>query len=190
MSKKIFVWVAHPRSSSLCGALAENYLAGAREAGADVRRMDLADMHFDSDAAQDAPLESDLLTWQDAVAWCDHLLVVHPYWWAAMPTRAKAVLDRALTPGFAYKYHARGVKWDKLLEGRTADGIITSDTPPWLDTLLYRKPGRRVLRDGVLGFCGFKARKIVQLGSVKLADESKIASWLGRAHQMGARAAV
>ncbi len=190
MSKKIFIWVAHPRKSSLCAALADSYANGSREAGAEVRRMELSAMHFDAGAPEDAALEPDLLAWQEAVAWCDHMLVVHPYWWAAMPSRAKAVLDRCLTSGFAYKYRARGVKWDKLLEGRSADGIITSDTPPWLDTLLYRKPGRRVLRDGVLGFCGFAAGKIVQFGSVKLADEGKIRRWLGKAEAMGRRAAA
>jgi len=188
--KKVFVWVAHPRRDTLCSAIADSYVEGARAERAMVRRMDLADMQFDGGAAQDAPLEPDLERWQEMVDWCDHLLVVHPYWWAAMPARAKAVLDRCLTPGFAYKYHARGVKWDKLLEGRTADGIITSDTPPWLDTLLYRKPGRRVLRDGVFGFCGFAIGKVVQFGSVKLADDGKIAAWLGKAEAMGRKAAA
>lgn len=188
--KKVFVWVAHPRDTSLCAALAERYIAGARSAGAQVRRMDLSAMQFAADAREDAPLEADLQEWQRNVEWCDHLLVVHPYWWAAMPARAKAVLDRALTSGFGYKYRARGVKWDKLLAGRSADGIITSDTPPWLDTLLYFKPGRRVLKNGVLGFCGFAIGKVVQFGSVKLADEDRIANWLGRAEQMGRRAAA
>ncbi len=188
--KKVFVWVAHPRDTSLCGALAERYIAGARAAGAQVRRMDLSAMQFEAGAPEDAPLEADLEQWQRNVEWCDHLLVVHPYWWAAMPARAKAVLDRCLTSGFAYKYRARGVKWDQLLQGRSADGIITSDTPPWLDTLLYFQPGRRVLRNGVLGFCGFDIGKVVQFGSVKLADEGKIARWLGRAEQMGRKAAA
>ena len=35
------------------------------------------------------PLEPDLLEWQQGIAWADHLLIIHPYWWGAMPTRAK-----------------------------------------------------------------------------------------------------
>ena len=136
------------------------------------------------------PLEPDLKAWQQAVAWADHLLIVHPYWWGAMPTKAKAVLDRALAPGFAFKYHARGVAWDKLLKGRTADVIVTSDTPPLLDTLLYRKPARRVLKNQVLGFCGIKTKKMVQFGSVKIASADKIRGWIGTARQMGVRAAA
>ncbi len=191
MSRKIFIWVAHPKPASLCAALADAYEAGARSEGADIRRLDLADMDFNGSAevAKHSPLESDLIAWQEALAWCDHVMIVHPYWWGAMPARAKAVLDRALSSGFAFKYHERGMGWDKLLKGRTADALITSDTPPLLDTILYRKPGRRVLRNQVLGFVGIRMRKIVQLGSVKLANPQRIGTWIERAHTMGRKAA-
>jgi putative NADPH-quinone reductase len=194
MPRKIFIWVAHPRATSFCAALADGYEAGARAAGAEVRRMDLHAMRFDPQfegygGELPAP-EPDLVAWQENIAWADHLLIVHPYWWGAMPAQAKAVLDRALIPGFGFRYHSRGVGWDKLLTGRTADGIITSDTPPWFDTLVYRKPGRRVLRNQVLGFCGIKARKIVQFGTIKTATEAKRARWIARAREMGRTAAL
>ena len=104
--------------------------------------------------------------------------------------QAKAVLDRALTPGFGFKYHDRKVAWDKLLRGKTAEGVITSDTPPLLDTVLYHKPARRVLRNQVFGFTGMKVRRMVQLGSVKLASKKKIENWFGRMRRMGKRAAL
>ena len=84
-------------------------------------------------------------------------------------------------PGFAFKYHRKGVSWDRLLSGKTADVIVTSDTPPLLDTLLYLKAGRRVLKKQVLGFCGIKTKRIVQFGSVKLASPAKIQGWLRKA---------
>ncbi|MEQ8747295.1 NAD(P)H-dependent oxidoreductase [Pyruvatibacter sp.] len=201
-AKKIFVWVAHPKATSLCGALADSYEAGAIAQGAQVRRMNLSDMSFDlnfegykdpyadgkkSDA--NGALEPDLMQWQSNMRWADHVMIVHPYWWGAMPTKAKAVLDRALTPGFAFKYHQRGVKWDKLLAGKTADAIITSDTPPLLDTLLYRSPGRRVIKNQVLDFCGIKSKNVVQFGSVKLASDKKISRWIGKAERLGKLAA-
>jgi putative NADPH-quinone reductase len=156
--------------------------------------MDLNAMRFDpyfEGYGPDMPaLEPDLLAWQENIAWADHLLIVHPYWWGAMPARAKAVLDRALTSGFGFKYHKRGMGWDKLLTGRTADAILTSDTPPWYDTLVYRKPGRRVLRNQVLKFCGIKPRKIVQFGTIKTANEAKRARWIERARDMGRSAGL
>src|SRR6056297_224698 len=189
MTRKIFIWVAHPKPGSLSAALADAYERGAVARGADIRRMDLTGMSFDPAfegyGADPCALEPDLLQWQENLAWAEHVLLLHPYWWGAMPARAKAVLDRALTSGFGFRYHARGIGWDKLLTGRTADAIITSDTPPWLDTLLYAKPGRRVLRNQVLKFCGIKPRKIVQLGTVKTADEAKRARWIARARGLG-----
>jgi len=194
MTKRLFIWVAHPKAGSLCAAIADSYQAGAETRGAEVRRMDLHAMAFDPAfegyGAAAPALEPDLAAWQDNIAWADHIMIVHPYWWGAMPTRAKAVLDRALTPGFAFKYHARGIAWDKLLTGKTADAIITSDTPPLLDTLLYRKPSRRVLKNQVLGFCGIKAKHVIQFGSVKVASAHKIARWFRRAESMGAAAAA
>ena len=194
MTKRVFVWVAHPKSDSLCAAMADAYGDGLAQSGAEVRRMDLADMSFDLNFegyGPDAPpLEADLIAWQENIAWADHILIVHPYWWGAMPTKAKAVLDRALTSGFGYKYHGRGMGWDKLLSGRTADVIVTSDTPPLLDTFLYLKPGRRVLKNQVLGFCGIKTKHVVQFGSVKLAKPTKIAAWIKRANRMGLQAAA
>lgn len=191
-ARKIFIWVAHPKSGTLCASLADSYGAGATARGAIVRRLNLSDMAFDTDGPSlkgSEGLEPDLITWQRHLAWADHVLIVHPYWWAAMPARAKAVLDRALSPGFGYKYHGRGMGWDKLLKGRSGDAIITGDTPPLLDTLLYRKPGRRVLRNQVLDFVGIKVGKIVQFGSVKLAKPSRIDGWLARAERMGMKAA-
>lgn len=194
MTKRLFIWVAHPTAGSLCAGIADDYQTGAKDAGAEVRRMDLNAMDFDMTVAGfeggAAGLEPDLREWQANITWADHLLIVHPYWWGAMPTQAKAVLDRALAPGFGFKYHKRGVAWDKLLTGKTADAIITSDTPPLLDTWLYRKPARRVLKNQVLGFCGIKAKSIVQFGSVKLASPRKIQRWIGAARTMGLRAAT
>lgn len=196
MAKRIFIWVAHPKAGSLNAALAARYAEGAKARGAEVRLMELSDMQFTADFGgygaeqREATLAPDLQHWQDNVTWADHVLIAHPYWWGAMPARAKAVLDMALLPGFGFKYHARGLGWDKLLAGRTGDAIITSDTPPWLDTLIYRRPARRVMRNQVLKFCGIKPRSVVQIGSVKLAKDGQVDKWLARAQNMGAAAAM
>lgn len=194
MSRRIFIWVAHPKENSLCRGMADAYQTGVEAKGCEVRRIDLCDMRFDLNTdgygADATPLEPDLIAWQEAVAWADHILIVHPYWWGAMPTKAKAVIDRALAPGFAFKYHRRGLGWDKLLTGKTADVVITSDTPPLLDTLLYWRPGRRVLINQILGFCGVKTRRALQFGSVKTAAPEKIRAWIDRARTLGVRAAA
>lgn len=190
MAKRIFIWVAHPRNGSFNAALADSYQAGAEAGGAEVRRMDLADMDFDAkfDGYADAPaLEPDLVAWQRAVEWADHVLIVHPIWWGTLPARAKAMLDRALTGGFAYRYlPGPGVKWDKLLAGRSGDALITADAPTWMDTLFYLGSWRRMLRKQIYDFCGIKPRRIVQIGSIKLSDAQRRQRWLDKARAMGA----
>jgi NAD(P)H dehydrogenase (quinone) len=192
MPKHVFIWVAYPRATSLCAGMADAYQAGVERGGAQVRRMDLNDMSFDLDfegySERPPALEPDLLEWQDNVRWADHLFIVHPYWWGAVPTKAKAILDRALLPGFGFKYHRKGMSWNRLLEGKTADAIITSDTPPLLDAIIYRKPARRVMKNQVLGFCGVKAKTTAQFGSVKLSSPETIKKWIGRAERMGVQA--
>ncbi len=187
---KIFIWVAHPGRDSFCKALADSYEQGARAAGAEICRQDLSDMEFSTEfegyGAGQNVLEPDLLAWQENIIAADHLLFVFPYWWAAMPARGKAVLERALLPGFAFKYHDRGLGWDKLLKGRTGDVIITSDTPPWYDTLMFRKPARNSIRNQVYGFCGIKSRKIIQMGTIKTSTPERREKWLEQARSMGA----
>jgi len=192
MTKRIFIWVAHPKVGSLGASMADAYQEGVVAGGSEVRRMELSDMSFElnfNGYDNALPLEPDLKSWQDNIKWADHLLFIHPYWWGAMPTQAKAVLDRALLPGFAYKYHGKGMGWDKLLKGKTADAIITSDTPPLIDTFIYRKPARRVMKNQVLGFCGIKTKHLVQFGSVKLASPKKISGWIDQVGRMGQSAA-
>lgn len=192
MQERVFIWVAHPGEGSFNHALADAYEQGARQAGAEVRRMELSEMAFTTDFTgyADAPeLEGDLLTWQENLRWADRVFIVHPLWWGAMPALAKTVLDRALTSGFAYKYRkGPGMKWDKLLEGKVGDAIITADTPAWIDTWLYLKPARRVLKNQVYDFVGIKPRKLKFFGSVKLSDEAKREVWLAQAFAMGAKA--
>ena len=65
MTKRVFVWVAHPKAGSLCAAMTDPYGDGLAQSGADVRRMDLADMSFDLNfegyGPDSPPLEADLL---------------------------------------------------------------------------------------------------------------------------------
>lgn len=193
MTERVFIWVAHPGAGTFNAALADAYEQGARESGAAVRRMDLSEMEISTgfhgypDASK---LEPSLRDWQANVAWADRIFIVHPLWWNAMPSLAKSVLDQALSSGFAYKYHARGLAWDKLLEGKVGDAIITADTPTWIDSWLNNKPSRRALAKGVYAFCGIRPRKIALFGSVKMSDFAQREKWLARARRFGAQASI
>ena len=81
MPKHILILNGHPDRNRLCGALADAYQNAAAER-AEIQRFDLADMQFNANLSQgyaeEAPLEPDLLSFQQALRDCDHLLLVAP----------------------------------------------------------------------------------------------------------------
>src|SRR5262249_62385439 len=60
---RVLLVLGHPRRHSLCEALANAYAAGARDAGAELRRLSLADFAFEQNvlvpSPRDQPLEAD-----------------------------------------------------------------------------------------------------------------------------------
>ena len=94
-------------------------------------------------------------------------MVGFPLWWGGEPAALKGLLDRLLLPGFAFKYHRRDSFWDRLLSGRSADVIVTMDTPPWYLRLLYGDPIGHRWRQQVLGFCEFKPLRIHRFGQTR-----------------------
>lgn len=191
MSKKILVILGHPDSESLCGALAESYAAGAREAGAEVREMRLGELQFDpilhKGYREIQELEPDLAEAQRAILWAEHIVWVYPTWWGTMPALMKGFLDRVFLPGFAFKYHPNSPWWDRLLKGRTGRMIVTMDAPTLYDTFAYWAGGRRTLKKAVLEFCGIKPVRTTTFGQVKFADEPKRKKWLAKVRDLGAR---
>lgn len=190
---KIFIWVGHPRETSLSHAMADAYERGAREAGAETRRMNLHDMQFDPDLTNGYHQRKDhepcLTEWRENILWADHLCWAYPQWWGGMPAKMKGVLDRAFLPGFAMNYHTEDPWWDKLLTGRSADVIITADAPEFFDKLAYGAPAQRQVKKMVLEFSGIKPVRTLQVGTVKTANEQKIQKWLKTAQHRGHKAA-
>lgn len=166
----IYILSGHPDRDSLSGHIAESYHRAAIEKGHQVRIQHLGDMTFDPvlhrgyKAIQ--ALEPDLIQAQENIRWCSHWVIVYPMWWGSLPALLKGFLDRALHPGFAFKYHDKGPGWDKLLKGRSAEIIPTSDAPCFWLRLAYHSSDFRTLRNATLSFCGFspvKARRITRV---------------------------
>ncbi len=193
MSGRIFIWVGHPRANSLSHGMADAFERGARSAGAETRRMHLADMAFDPDLTEGyhsrKTLEPCLETWRENTLWANHLCWAYPQWWGGMPAKMKGVIDRAFLPGFAMRYHDNDPMWDRLLAGRSADVLMTSDAPPVFDRFAYGMAARKQVEKTVLWFSGVKPVRTLQVGPVKSASEARIAGWLVKAGRRGASAA-
>ena len=85
----------------------------------------------------------------------------------------KGLLGRILLPGFAFRYHRDNPFWDRLLAGRSADVIVTMDTPAWYLRTVYGDPVARRWRRQILGFCGFHPIRIIRLGPTRRGGAAK-----------------
>lgn len=186
---RILVLTGHPRRDSLCGALASSYADAAETAGHEVRRLALADLPVDltpPDYSREARPEPWAAEVQAALAWCEHLVLVSPLWWGGPPAALKALFDRVLLPGFAFRYRSGSSLWDALLKGRSARVVLTMDTPPLFFRWAYGAAYERQLRNQVLGFCGFRPVRFTLLGVVKRSTEDQRRNWLRIVHRLGA----
>lgn len=192
MSRSIVILLGHPDHDSLCGGLAERYQQAALAAGHRVQLFRLGDIDFDPvlrhGYRQIQPLEPGLQQINDAIAQCEHLVLVYPTWWGGMPALLKGYFDRAFLPGYAFRYRTDSVWWDRLLSGRSARAIITMDTPPWYYRWVYRMPGHQQLRRNILDFCGIRPVRISSFGPVRSADTRTRARWLATVERLGAQA--
>ena len=190
IGRKIFVLDGHPDNGSFCGALARTAAEAAETAGQDVRFIRLSDLTFEPNLEkgykEGQALEPDLDQVQRALAWCDHLIVVHPLWWSAAPAKLKGLFDRVLLPGFAYKFMEGKALPEQLLAGRSAHVLITSDTPSWYLRWVYGAGWLRIIKKQILEFCGFRNVRFNTLGPIKGSDETSRTGFLAIARKAGA----
>ena len=191
MGKRILVLLGHPGQQSFCTALAERYVTAAQQAGHEVRLCRLGALRFDpilhEGYQQIQPLEPDLQQAQADILWAEHLVWVFPIWWGGIPALLKGFLDRVMLPGFAFKYRPGKAFPEKLLQGRTADLLVTLDTPPWYYRWVYHMPGLHQMRRTTLAFCGIRPLKTLTFGPVLGSTAERRERWLEQASRLGAR---
>ncbi|CAN5141838.1 hypothetical protein BH09BAC4_BH09BAC4_13980 [soil metagenome] len=150
----IYVLLAHPDEDSFNGQIAEAYYENATKKGHVVRYQKLANMTFDPILRKgynvNQAVELDLMNARQNIRWCDKWVIIYPVWWGNVPALLKGFIDRTLTPGFAFNYHADDPFWDKLLTGRTAELIATSDAPGWWIWWQYRNSDVHALKNATL----------------------------------------
>lgn len=129
--------------------------------------------------------EPDIHRIAEAFDQCDHVVFAFPMWWGAEPAELKGLLDRLFLPGFMYQFHDKGALWDKYLEGRSADVIVTMDTPPFFLRLLYKNAIVHRWKGQVLGFVGFKPVRFLSCGPIKDGGaENGLAKWAAKIQRL------
>lgn len=162
--------MGHPDVDSLNYTLADEYERGALAAGHEVRRQNISEMQFDPILHKGyksiQSLEPDLVAFQENMKWCNHFVVVYPTWFSTMPALLKGLFDRAWLPGFSYHFPEKGLGWKRLLKGRTARMIVTSDTIPLVLRIVFGDTTNE-MRKGILWFAGFSPVRVTKFGYLK-----------------------
>lgn len=188
--KKIFVIDCNPKTQSFSQGLFEQYIKGAKDAGHQLKSMRLSDMEFEIDLAQkneNDELEPCLVEFQEKLKWCDHVMLVFPLWWGFMPAKTKGLIDRAFLPQYAYAYMPDKALPQRLLMGRSADILVTSDTPNWYFKWLYRAGAFKIMRMQIFEFVGIKPIKLHMISQIRHSSEKMRLHWLNKAWKLGNR---
>lgn len=179
---RILLLLGHPRADSFCAELAKEYGKTARENGAEVREISVGQMDFSPELIEQTPraqpLEPDLERARELFDWADHIVVIHPVWWGMMPARLKGFFDRLLLPGWAFAEKRPGKEWTPLLRGKTAELILTMDTPVSVHRWVLRAPVERAMKLATLGFCGIKTIRVTRFSGVTHSSAEERAGWL------------
>lgn len=186
--KKIFILLGHPNSDETFNhSLADAYEKGAREAGHEVRRMNIADMQFDPILHKGykviQQLEPDLLTFQENIKWCEHFVVIYPTWWTSMPALLKGLFDRAWISGFAFRFKPSGL-WNRLLGGRSAHVFATMGAPAFFECLFFGNV-TRLLKNNLLKFAGFSPVCATWIGRAEKMKIEKRQKWFAKMEKLG-----
>jgi putative NADPH-quinone reductase len=171
MAKRITIIQGHPdpRGQHFGNALADAYGDGARAAGHEVKRLEVAKLDFPplrsaEDFYQGATPEG-ILTAQDAIRWANHLLIFYPLWHGHFPALFHAFLEQTFRPGFGVEGR-RGWMPKKLLMGKTARIVITMGMPGLFYRWYYRAHSLRSLERNILQFSGISPIKVTLVGSL------------------------
>ncbi len=192
MSRRFLLIDGHPDADRLSAHLLDGYRQ-ALPKDTPLERIAIRDLDFDADLSRgyDAipPLEPDLERALALIEGCDHLVLAFPLWWGAEPARMKGFWDRVLLPRRAFRYHQKDPWWDRLLSGRSADLIVTMDTPPPYLRLAYFDPIGWRYRRQVLGFVGFRPIRLHYFGPVRRGGaERNLPKWRDRIVRAARRA--
>lgn len=116
---------------------------------------------------RDLQFDQDTKAYRDAIALSDHIIFIFPIWWSGMPAILKGFIDRVFVQQFAYAYAPNKLMPIQLLKGKTANIIVTHDTP-YLFAKLIQKDYGHVLKKQILeSICGIRVSKLLSLANTK-----------------------
>lgn len=192
MKKKIMIVIGHPQTNTFCEALGKAYRDGAQGAGHDVQLFTLATLAFDPilhngyRAVQ--PLEPDMQKAYQALADCDHLVVVFPLWCGDMPALLKGFIERILQPDLVARENTENAMNWSIFPGKTARIVMTMGMPVSTYRFWYRGHALKLLTRNILNFIGINPVHHTLFGMIATSKPAARDRWIGQLGQLGREA--
>jgi putative NADPH-quinone reductase len=186
---KIMIVVGHPQTNTLCEALGRAYKNGAESAGHDVTLFTLAALSFDPilhhGYRKEQELEPDLRRAYNALAACDHLVLVFPLWCGDMPALLKGFIERILQPDLIDHENTENAMNRAIFRDKTARIIITMNMPVSIYRFWYGGYALKLLTRNILNFIGIKPVRHTLFGMVATSKPQTRGSWVERVRTLG-----
>lgn len=159
-----------PAREHLIHALADRYAAAAREAGHDVRRINVADLDVPllrkPSEFYRAPAPQTLVPAQNDVRQSNHVVILYPLWEGDMPAALKAFMEQVFRPGFAMDEGGGPLGMPKpLLRGKSARIIVTMGMPRLFYRIVFGAHSVKALRL-LLVFAGISPVNVTLFGGI------------------------
>ncbi|SNR17228.1 NAD(P)H-dependent oxidoreductase [Tenacibaculum jejuense] len=179
----------HPNKESFNNALANTYYQGVKSTQNSVEIINVRELDFNPNLQfgyrKRTELEPGLQLAIEKIKAADHLVWVLPVWWGGMPAMLKGFIDRTFLPGIMFDIEEEKFLPKKLLKGKTARLIITSDSPRWYYYLYLKSPVINQLKKGILAFCGVKPTKLTYIAPIKNSTQDFRKEWLNKVFNLG-----
>lgn len=171
---RILIVDGHPDSdpARFVHALAAEYAEAARNAGHEVKILEIASAGIDvlrsGKEWEKGETSTPVKDAQEKIAWAEHLVIIFPLWLGAMPGLLKGFFEQVFRPGFAIGTGKRTLS-PGLLKGKSARVVVTMGMPGLLYRLFFRVHSLRSLRRNILYFVGIKPVRDTIIGSIEKA---------------------
>jgi putative NADPH-quinone reductase len=159
---RTLVVYTHPVAESFTAAVRDAALAGLRQAGHEVRLIDLYADEFDPRLSRQGRLEyhdhgvntHSVQAYVDAIKWAEAMVFVFPTWNQGFPAMLKGWFDRVWLPETSFHLKKGGMRQFRplLTNVKLMIGITTGGAPRWL-TWLSGHTARRSLLRGMRAQC-------------------------------------
>jgi NAD(P)H dehydrogenase (quinone) len=188
---KTLVVHCHPDPKSFNRALYDTSCAALRQAGNELRTIDLYAEGFDPVMKRDerecynldpALIEVRVQAHVDALRWAEHLVFVYPVWFHGPPAMLKGWLERVFLPGVAFLVPSKkGEKPRPGLQHIHRLTIVTSGGSPLWWLWVVGDPNRRLFGRAIRALCA-KSCKLtwLQLHNMNNVTQDDRAGFLAR----------